>query len=196
MLFDFFKKQTPEAQTSEPKIIREEVKVEVPVYSRFKFAHEDANNIHVKKYYLNLNTTTKYSDVPANDVFIYRLSGTFGTDFIYPVFRMPETLPATKSASPKKVICIGCFVVSSNDDLGENEIQYFDTMYSGKSLDDMVNDFHLEQVCDSLESDTEVYIMDCGNPITSKVITGEIDLDEFEKYLTLKNTIRFVTTNY
>ena len=172
MEFKLFKKKQQVLEEIPEKI------VEVPVKSRFTFAH-DNNEILVCNDYFNTTNTSAYETVSENKKFVIWCKDVCGVK-VYPVFKMPKTLPITRLISSKKVMCIGSLIVGD------------DSMIHGIS-DEFIG-WSLEEVAQELEwttinNDTPVVMMDRDDVITSEVIKDQIDFDTFEKYIILKNTL-------
>ena len=181
MGFNCFKKHRREPIVKiEEKIV--EKLVEVPVPSRFKFAHDV---ISVVNYSLNTTEKTKYSDITADTVFISNeISFTEDTgNSFYPVFIMPNALPKTRLVTGKKVICVGTIVVDTNDN-----IKAITDEFTGESLEYIAATLNLVE----LNEMSDVTIMNMNDVIHSNVIDGDIDLETFERFILLKNNLKLI----
>lgn len=188
-MFNIFKKQK--------KVKTEEVKVEsvpvyetkeVEVYSRLTFAH-NPNEIVVLKYFFVPENETRWIDVLAKKVFVYKGIDHDNKSTVYPVFKMPSTLPATKLVSNKKIICIGAFIVDNET----NEIKELTNDYTGMCLEEFINTVWVHD--EPINENTNVFIMTMQNVIKIEYIDGEVDLKTYNRSITLDNVINFIMTN-
>jgi hypothetical protein len=152
--------------------------VEVPVKSRFTFAH-DNNEIIVCNDYLRTTITSTYEHLSENKKFIIYCKDVCGVK-VYPVFKMPKSLPITRLISRKKVMCIGSLVVDDN-----SMICNISDEFIGWSLEEVAE----ELSWNAINNDTPVVVMNRDDVITSEIINDQIDFDTFEKYIILKNTL-------
>jgi hypothetical protein len=125
--------------------------------------------MNVKAYFFKPKFNTVYTNVSANDVFLHT---TIGIDYVYPVFKMPKTLPTTRLVSNKKIICVGCIKVNEND-----EIFDVNTDCVGMCLEDMAATFGF--ACPS--EDTIACIMKRDDVIEAKDVIGDVSLETFKR---------------
>lgn len=158
------------------------------VYSRFTFAHNN-DDIFVIRYYLDDSGKSAYTEISEDTVFISGDIFMINSDnsMIIPVFKTPKNLPKTRLVTGKKVICIGSLIINDSTD----EIIGLSNNFTGMSLEDIVNDISIQP----LNETSEITVMDRNNVIVEEVISGDIDIDTFEKSVTLKNTINSLMNN-
>lgn len=177
-MFNPFKKQ----KKIEPEVVYETK--EVKVYSRLKFAH-NPSEIHVLKFFFIPKVETKLSDVLVNKVFMYRGIAADDTPTIeYPIFKMPNKLPASKLVSNKKINCIGAIIV---DDC-THEIKGLSSKFSGMSLED-INEITWGATFDE---NTLVTLMSYDNTIQLEVVDGDVDIETYDRSITLNNVLELV----
>lgn len=164
---------------------------EIFVHSRLNFAH-NPKEIEVFKFYLKPDYDQKLSDMKADNVFICNGVVEFvGSNAIYPVFKMPKKMPATRMISIRKIMCICAVVVNTTT----REIEYLSTDFAGMSLEE-INSTTLNTI---INNDTGVSIMRMHNngPVKFEVVEGDnIDRWTYEKSVTLNNVIELVLDDY
>ena len=180
----FNKKKTRE-QVKETEI---QIK-EVPVYSRFTFAHDNVS-IPVKKYFINKNVDMAgLQDIEANQIFMlndisiigntYKYIGNNKFDFMdepiyfYPIFRMPEELPKTKLISINKIMCIGTIITNI-----DGEILYTSSHISGLSLSKIYEKYSIHNELTT----SRFYSIMKPEIFKYEVVDGPIDLNTFSRF--------------
>ena len=166
---------TPEPEVIE-KIKEVFVEKEVPVYSKFTFAHD--NNVILNKYYLNIEKQVRYADLADCDEFAIKSETASNIDdglSVYFTFKMPDVIPATKLVTPKKVLCTGSMVICEDSEIIE------------------VNNQH---VCDSLEEMVNAGVIEaipventCVICLEDDVITKKLIEDDKVDYFTFVTSV-------
>jgi murein L,D-transpeptidase YafK len=174
-MFNLFKKQ------KNTKIVEKEILV----HSRLNFAH-DPDAIVVFKFYFKPKYDNRLSDMKPDNVFVCDgIVEYIGDHAIYPVFKMPKKLPATRMISIKKIMCIGSITIDNET----NEIEELDSRFTGMSLEE-VNSAIANTV---VNNDTFVTIMNLDESVYFNFVDGDdIDLETYERSITLNNDLVLV----
>lgn len=166
-MFALFKKKPPKV---------EYVEKQVPVYvkSKFEFAH---NDVPVFRYILKqLENSCYFKDLTVNMIFMYKYIRNFKNEKMYPIFKMPTTLPTTKSVSNNRIVCIGTIII---DD--DNNIISVCKLCSGWSLARVAVECEFELPT----KNTIVVPLTLKDNIQTTEISGTIDLDIFKNSIVL-----------
>lgn len=180
-----FKKRAPEIQTIEvEKIVEKEVEkiVEVPVKSRFTFAHD--KEIVALTFKFNHKCDTKAADLSANDKFVcFGITKEDG-NILYPVFRMPMSVATTRMTSASRINCIG--IIGTDN---KNTIIDVNSMYAGLTMEQIMHLFdHL-----SFNGDRMVTVLTKDNNVfISTEIEGEMDYQTFCNYVQISHNIYWI----
>ena len=175
---------TPEPQVIEKiKEVVVEKPVEVPVHSRFTFAH--SNDVVLYRYFLDTNKKVRYAELGACSEFAIK-SETISDDAegqsVYFTFKMPDAIPATKLVTPKKVLCTGSMTVLEDSEI----IRVDNTTRVCDSLEELVN----IGLIDDLPMDDTTVINLVDEVITTQLIVDEtVDLDTFVRSVVLDSLL-------
>ena len=184
-LKSLFKSSHSKKQKNEPEV---QIK-EVPVHSRFTFAH-DPKGIEVKKYYLNTDIELiKPRDIQPEQIFIVKTDNNYfyNNKRVYHVFKMPSILPKTKLISLNKIICIGSIVTDN-----ELEILYTTPIYAGQSLLEL---YITDPICHIILNNEACCSITTSDIFKTTTITDDIDLNTFSQFICLYNELPWFINN-
>lgn len=180
-MFNLFKKQKTDVNKVE----------EIFVHSRLNFVH-NPKEIEVFKFYLKPIYDQKLSDMKADNVFICNgVVEYVGYTAIYPVFKMPKKMPATRMISIRKIMCIGSVVVNTTT----NEIECLSSEFTGMNLEE-INSTSLNMIINN-DTLTSIMCMHNNGPVKFEIVEGDdIDRETYERSITLNNVIELVLDDY
>ena len=182
MGFNLFKKRAPEVQTIEVEKIVEKT-VNVPVPSRFTFAHDE--EVRVNKFIFNNTLDTKAIELMSNDKFVsFGVARPNGVT-LYPVFRMPKNAATTRMTSPTRIICIGELLVDN-----DNAIVSVIASYAGMTMAEIME---IEGVDMITEDTMTTRMVRSGHIISDKAIEGDIDYQVFCDSTSIAHDLYWIT---